>query len=58
VATTTDPDPLLSDPDGMHAAAIAQLNPIPAEQRARIRALARAEDRFTGKLRDVLRASR
>lgn len=51
-------DPLLDDPDGIHAAAIAELKPIPLEQRARIRALARAADPVTEAVRDLLRARR
>lgn len=51
-------EPLLDDPDGVHAAAIAGLPPIPLEQRARIRALARAADPFTDGLRDLLRGRR
>lgn len=58
MSSLTTVDPLLDDPDGVHADAIAQLTPIPLEQRARIRALARAADPFTDKLRDVLGARR
>ncbi|MBN9238786.1 MAG: hypothetical protein J0J03_03845 [Leifsonia sp.] len=57
-ALTTSPDPLLGDPDGVHAAAIAALPPIPLEQRARIRALARAADPFVNSISSLLRGAR
>lgn len=58
VAAPAALDPLLVDPDGIHAAAIAELPPLPPEQRARITALARTADPFTDKVRDLIRGRR
>jgi hypothetical protein len=52
---TTTADPLLADPDGVHAEAIAALEPLDEQRRASIRALARAADPFTDALRRTIR---
>lgn len=51
---TTATDPLLDDDEGIHAAAIAELPPLPPTQRARIAALAASTDPVCDRLRDII----